>query len=517
MIDINDNDYKLLKMNESLLSKLDRDSEEFKRALDTYKELAIKIDKVNYNNFIDQINNYDYNQSLQDRLCSLEQLVSSYEQLNELQYRFRSVYEIYANDEFKLSDLGVILIDTIREQINLISGYLLNIDNIDSSKKKLSKYNEQLIALDKNEEMNCEVYQRFENELRNSLTYSNIKLEYQENEFDLIKLLEDSNFLKEILFREESSVKDQEEMLDTAIICYNKMPSSNNEEIVNSLKMDSIRAKYRLVLIRIVKLIYRNEDSYSELVKKREELLRLLEERKSYLKDMDIKYVVDPFNRIRVEEQLRYLRLSISDGTKEIIDIRKNINELSNKLDEFLNKNGEFLKEINAMSNSFVKDNTSLGDLTISSTSDIRESLVSDNQVIGIREIADGVNVSRMHEKANGVIKRVYEMISVSTYSPELELVSDKKDIDNDLFQEVDTPFKSARFFNDRASEGEIFKDINNIDLFEPTGVENVKDDNTIVNNIDVITMPDAFWEVKDDEDKDEVIDEQIKKLKLVS
>ena len=42
MVDINDNDYKLLKMNESLLSKLSSDDIKFKETIDTYKELAIK-------------------------------------------------------------------------------------------------------------------------------------------------------------------------------------------------------------------------------------------------------------------------------------------------------------------------------------------------------------------------------------------------------------------------------------------------------------------------------------------
>ena len=49
MVDINDNDYKLLKMNESLLSKLSSDDIKFKETIDTYKELAIKIDRSNYN------------------------------------------------------------------------------------------------------------------------------------------------------------------------------------------------------------------------------------------------------------------------------------------------------------------------------------------------------------------------------------------------------------------------------------------------------------------------------------
>ena len=167
MVDINDNDYKLLKMNESLLSKLSSDDIKFKETIDTYKELAIKIDRSNYNDFIDKINNYSNNQSLQEELEYLDELENGYGQLNEMQCRFRSIYSTYGlDDDFKLSDLGRIDIDGIRERRNLISGYLINNKNIADSKKKLDEYNDKLISLNKEEKENSKRYQYLEEELK---------------------------------------------------------------------------------------------------------------------------------------------------------------------------------------------------------------------------------------------------------------------------------------------------------------------------------------------------------------
>ena len=67
------------------------EAEIFTEYFNYYKELAIKIDRSNYNDFIDKINNYSNNQSLQEELEYLDELENGYGQLNEMQCRFRSI------------------------------------------------------------------------------------------------------------------------------------------------------------------------------------------------------------------------------------------------------------------------------------------------------------------------------------------------------------------------------------------------------------------------------------------
>lgn len=593
MVDINDNDYKLLKMNESLLSKLSSDDIKFKETIDTYKELAIKIDRSNYNDFIDKINNYSNNQSLQEELEYLDELENGYGQLNEMQCRFRSIYSTYGlDDDFKLSDLGRIDIDEIRERRNLISGYLINNKNIADSKKKLDEYNDKLISLNKEEKENSKRYQYLEEELKrmfldaegriidSSMKYTSVKMEYSDNEFDLGKLLEDSELLEQTFKQVLSAEMEQKEVLKAVDICYDKMPTKENRETRDVTRIDTVKANYRLALIKIVKLISHYENTYDKMVEKREQLKDLIKKRNEYLKILGKRYAVDPFGRIKIDEQLNYIKTNLRDNAREIARVRKLINEVSNRLDEMNSKNNSFLTELNSSDISFIKDTTSLSDISVELDDDLIKQIevYLDNQVVDIRDISSEFKIDRVHEKTDGVISRVYQMISndtksdkTSTYNPELVVENDDSNLldndnalifdDSDLFDiesdepmfefdnigeteyladdsagsmEIekeqedsnlfhdngDSPFENIIFFDDKVGDTkeEIFPQLDTTSSYQ---LSEVKKEEAVVNEIDDMRMPEIFWktETKEDNNSEEIesLDEQIKKLKLVA
>jgi len=429
VIDINDNDFKLLKMNESLLSKI-KDKDLIDKTIKDYSLLAKKIDERNYQEFISRIKNKKHNQTLEEELSYLEELENEYTQLEELQCKFRNIYNMYCDDELSLSDLSTIKIDKIRERKNLISGYLINIKNIDTTKGELEKFNEQLIFEDKKKTNNREKYLRLEEELKNAFinaegrketvsAYTSVKNEYEENGFDIQRLVNDKEYLNSKLIEVQNIRKEKEDLLKTGKICYENMPSKENKEVLNSLNVDAIVARYQLSLLKIVNLIVNYQDSYDKLLEKREQLLDLIKKRVSYLGTLGKKFVVDPFSRIKIQEQVGYIETSLEDNTRMISRIRKSINESSNKLEELMNKNSEYLMIIPQEHDDYIVDKLSFSDVDVSSVDDnilvgdwtnIVDS-VYDNQVISVKEMPNSFKKDIVSEKTRGVITRVYEMV----------------------------------------------------------------------------------------------------------
>ncbi len=619
MIDINDNDFKLLKMNESLLSKI-KDKELIDKTIKDYSLLAKKIDERNYQEFISRIKNKKHNQTLEEELSYLEELENEYTQLEELQCKFRNIYSMYCDDELSLSDLSTIKIDKIRERKNLISGYLINIKNIDTTKGELEKFNEQLIFEDKKRTNNRERYLRLEEELKNAFinaegrketvsAYTSVKNEYEENGFDIQRLVNDKKYLNSKLIEVQNIRKEKEDLLKTGKICYENMPSKENKEVLNSLNVDAIVARYQLSLLKIVNLIVNYQDSYDKLLEKREQLLDLIKKRVSYLGTLGKKFVVDPFSRIKIQEQVGYIETSLEDNTRMISRIRKSINESSNKLEELMNKNSEYLMIIPQEHDDYIVDKLSFSDVDVSSVDDnilvgdwtnIVDS-VYDNQVISVKDIPNSFKKDIVSEKTRGVITRVYEMVIEDSaldikpledrnerenslletqevnilhdnntldtleHDDENEELSDanwqdngflidditssikidntkKKKLDNDnLFMDnMSSPFNEIELFGDKVSDAMMVEQGNSDTLTNET-IKELKDKRDVINELrfdkelsldkdkeineivdsgrdSEFNLPEAFWEVKDNnQEKDvESIDEQVKKLKLV-
>lgn len=453
MIDINDKDFKLLKMTESLLSRVDDDRLR-EDALDRYAILSKKIDEKSFQELVRRIKEYEHNQTLEEELDELEEIDNSYIQLEETQYKFKNIYKMYTDKKLSLSELDEIDIEKIRNRKNLVLGYLVNKKNIQELKKQLEEWNEQLINEDKKRANARDKFKRLEDELRKSFVnaegrketvsaYTSVRNEYEDNGMDLNKLIQDKEFMDETYRTITSRRQEKEELLETGKICYESNPSKENKEILDNLRMEAVKVRYQLSLIKIARLIASEMDEYDKLIDKREQLLDLIKKRVSYLGTLGKKFVVDPFGRVKIQEQLGYIETSLEDNSKIIMRIRKSINEGSNRLEELINDNSTFLSELNAQDMEFICDKKKFGDIDASfvdifDTKDDNddEKIILDNQVVSVRDTSQKFRTNIVREKTSGVIRRVYEMVmneeipdSKMEEAPQLVM----EEVDNDI------------------------------------------------------------------------------------
>lgn len=437
MIDINDNDFKLLKMNESLLSRLYvKDGKDYIQALTNYQKLAKKIDSNSYQELIDKIKNYENNQHklpLEEELIFLQELENQYDSLNELQCKFRNV-----DDDLELSDISTIDRDAISGRKDLISGYLINLKNIEDCNKKIEASNDRLISENKKKELMTSKYQALERDLKRNfinaegrkistngdIEYTSVKEEYRSNGLDLDTLLEDNSKLREKLEELNSARKEKEEVLVTAQICYDSLPSKENKEILDSLKIDAIRVKYLLSLVKIVDKISKEVTNYDAMVSKREDINDLIRSRVNYLQYLGIRFSFDPFLGIKLGEQMDYLD-NFKDNSKMITRIMREIADLDDNLREIENKNIEFTRSLTE-DIKIIIDKKSLSEIDITNISldteeDDRSNDTSleeerivpeDNQVIRIDKLPDNFKIQRVKDKTLGVIKRVNQIFN---------------------------------------------------------------------------------------------------------
>lgn len=446
MIDINDKDFKLLKMTESLLSRVDDDRLR-EDALDRYAILSKKIEEKSFQELVRRIKEYKHNQTLEEELDELEEIDNSYVQLEETQYKFKNIYKMYTDKKLSLSELDEIDIEKIRNRKNLVLGYLVNKKNIQELKKQLEEWNEQLINEDKKRANARDKFKRLEDELRKSFVnaegrketvsaYTSVRNEYEDNGMDLNKLIQDKEFMDETYRTITSRRQEKEELLETGKICYESNPSKENKEILNNLRIEAVKVRYQLSLIKIARLIASEMDEYDKLIDKREQLLDLIKKRVSYLGTLGKKFVVDPFGRVKIQEQLGYIETSLEDNSKIIMRIRKSINEGSNRLEELINDNSTFLSELNTQDMEFICDKKRFGDIFDTKDDNDDEKIVLDNQVVSVRDTSQGFRTNIVREKTSGVIRRVYEMImneeipdSKMEEAPQLVM----EEVDNDI------------------------------------------------------------------------------------
>ena len=134
MLVIDDDKLKLAKMQERLLRATDSNRE---NNLNNYRKTVSEIDSEVFGSLLEVVKTIgEHNHSLEEELEFLRGIKESYEQLRELQLGFISVCELYGSDDLGLSDLSQLNIEYIENRIVVIEGYLLNIRNIETKKKK---------------------------------------------------------------------------------------------------------------------------------------------------------------------------------------------------------------------------------------------------------------------------------------------------------------------------------------------------------------------------------------------
>ena len=529
MLVINDNKMKLLKMKEKLL-EVSNDNND--KLLKDYAKLALEIDNDYYNQLINEIKDTDYNSfSLEEQIKYLSEIEDDYNYLNQLQWMIRKTYEKYNDNELNLSDISVILIDKIIQRISDIQGYLMNIKNLESNKIELDRLNYQLISLDKENERTKKIMLDIKNKLRNEIIKAegrvynskgiieaiSIVSEFKKYGINLKEIVDDSEKLRDTFRRFNEEKETQEETFKATINLPNR-----DEEICKQIELEAIQSEYKYCLIELVNEVCMTDTEYNLFKNSLYKMADIIKSIKGYLQKLGIKFYINPFDRIKIESQIQVFN-SIPDYKKEIDNVKKTITYVSLMIDDAKRKNQELIvtinsdikmindnteKEIDTIHQLFSyednDDNKTFSDIALSND-------FKDNQVVSLKELNDNFKVNRVHEKTDGVIKRVYEMfnnvpvITDNVKSPELLLepiVEEKKDsndqnadandieiphdvtlnmpqvinneiddltinnsdnifldddkpkeIDNTLFQEV-LPFEETPLFNDRYDSG---------------------------------------------------------------
>ena len=446
MLVIDDNMFKLAKMQETLLKVSEVNKKE---NLDNYKKTVAQIDEKAYSDILEEIKHIDeHNQSLEEELNFLDSIKNTYNQLLELQLSFKRICEVYGNAEIELSDLSKINIEYIENRVNAINGYLMNLKNIDVNKEKLIGLNDKLIEEEKKKISLDKKLLELENTLRinfsnsegrtivdGKLVYTSVITEYEKIGLDFNKLCNDNDYLNKLLNYALEEKKDISDKVKVAEVCYNNMLSSESRQILNEVNTEFLKTKYKVVMLKIVELLVQNNDNYDLFVKKREELLELVKYRLSYMEQLGMKTSIDPFGRTKIQEQLDIV-LSFADNSQTINMLRKEISKLNSWVEEMISQNNNYLVTLND-TRDLIESSFGINDIDISTVVSFDELIVKQevafNQVISVRNISSKLNMSKVYQKTENVIRRVMQMIGtyneekkepVSEVVPELVIVS---------------------------------------------------------------------------------------------
>jgi len=519
MLDFEDNNFKLLRMKEKLLDVTDNNRDT--NLLD-YREAAQNIDNMYFKELIDKLKESDNEPlSLEDELKYLSVVKEMYEQLEFMQYKFRNVYGKYTDDILELNDLSRVNQDIIIDRINNISGYLINLKNINQGKKELEELSNQLILENKKKEVIETRILEYEDELRNnflnaegrkimegSIKYTSVLQEFNEIGIDLEKILEDSLLLKETLNEVSIDKKEKDEMLKATEVCYNNLPNRENREVLETVRLDAYKAGYKLALVKMAKLVSEYTKDYDKARKKREDLIDLVKYRNTCVEKVGIKFSIDPFSRIKINLQLDAIH-QLGSNSKTIASLMKKIDVVNSKLEDTIDKNEELLLKINSKVE-LLNDELSISDISLDFISDeiVEHKKIEDNQVIKVELLPSKFKIDRAIEKTTGVINRVYQMVNgydkkveekiQKEATPELiieDVMVDKhqkldlpvlddlsNEIDNDVFEDI--------FVNNEEKvleeipvdeEDNIFEDIP--EVISDVSLESVKEDNVELND----------------------------------
>ena len=492
---IDENKLKLLKMKERLLeiSFDNRNS-----VLADYKLIAMEIDNILYKSITDIIkSNVSYtDKPLEEQLELFLKIEKEYADYDKFQQDIKNVCKKY-NDDVNLSDIDSILIEEIRKKIQSIKKYLSNKKNLEENRKKLDELNTELINEDKKmtsfkkriDDMDAELklaVLKTEGRIYNSssqIEYADISLEADNLGLNLRNLLDDDSLLEEELNKALAELKDAEDELKTAQICYDNRPNINYKDIYLSIREDAVKKKYRFLFLKIISVICKHTDSYDEAYEKRIQLISLIKDRSDLLKQLNVKYLYDPFDRIGLKEQTEVI-VAYGNNSSKVKDIRKQIEEVSSSSDlmetENIDLNDYLRKNID-----LIRDNTLFKDIIDKEKIDLRSITYEDatlkrkyasNQVVSVDALPFHFMTNRAKEKANGVVNRVYEMMfnidnektssvnSSSLVNPQLVI---EPTSDNELTKPFDSTKEVAS--DNFETEDEVFLDLPfTIDVVSP-------------------------------------------------
>lgn len=438
---------KLAEMQEKLLriSINDRDVN-----LEKYKDIVRQIDEYYFSNLLYDIKHIsEHNQTLEEELQFLEQIISAFEQVLVEQVKFKNVCELYGDNGLELSDLSMIDKEYIDSRKNAISGYLINQKNISDAKKELDLLSGKLRDEEiKNNDLKKRLLQ-YEEVLRNNfvdaegrylngmvLEYVSVLSEYKKLGYDFKELLVNSDKVKEMLSDVYDEMKDANDKLKTAELCYEKIPSVDSKSVLDEISLENTKVRYKLTMVKILDLLCSDTDNYDMFLKKRKDIFDLIKYRLEYIKKLGVSVSIDPFSRTKVFDQIKVVEV-IPDNSKNIHKIRKSITELNSRLEEMISIRDSEKEEINNIKDIIIErevvtdvsddENISMNDIVsdnigIDDVKEIDDVIDKDisldkvdvlgNQVVSVRDISYKLNMDIISQKTGQVIRRVNEMVN---------------------------------------------------------------------------------------------------------
>ncbi len=497
----NSNLTKLIKMKARALEISD-DSKE--QNLREYATLAMKISKKDYEALIDKIKkSFQHNHTLEEEYTYLEEIELDYQQLQERYNDFKGTYQKYSIVPLELPDFENIDILAIKKRKNIILYYLINQRNIDNVNKKIEYYSNSLAEAEQLKIRIAEIISRLEKELLNLFLTSegrmnqdgmskpiNTITEYKNSELDLNLLIGNKTFLDETIEKVEQQRNEAEENLKATEICYNNLRNEESRNILQTATKETIKLRYKLVLLRIASIIANQETDYYKSITKRQNLIDLINYRKNCLKTLGIELLIDPMTRIKISEQLSKIA-SYEENSKRISELREKINNVSLELEELTYQNKAFKAALSQKVEYIKNDSFHVGQ-SISNENHLQRdskkintkhnNATQPNKVISIFSPPPNMNSVIINQKTKSVIKRIYELLSARK-KIETKPISKKEDIEfglanikssikpsnqiiipsppimdeketESLFEDMTTePFKKISFFDEKREE----------------------------------------------------------------
>ena len=422
MLMIDDNMYRLAKMQESLLkvAKADR-----RYHLDNYIKNVTEIDKVAFDELVNIMKDANkYNQTLEIELSYLEKIKEAYNQLSELQMRFKAVCEQYGEKNLKLSDMSTLNIEYVENRINAINGYLVNVENIAKNKNRLEELNEELVDEEKKRDFLNKKIIIFEKKLKDDFIRTHIKqvvfgklesfdivTEYEKIGYDVRSLLEDTESLDNKFRDINVNLSEITEKYETARVCYNNLYNVDNKRIMDDIEREFYTIKYKYVMLKLLKLLAKEVDTYDLAKVKRNDFIELIKSRNECLNKLGIKNPLNILQFVDIDGQLEEIN-SLVENVQRIHNIRKEISELSIRTEEMINQNNDYLISLSD-TRELIESKVSLNDIDITTFDDIVTEEVKEkeiplsNQVVKVRNVSSDFRLSIARQKANGVIERV--------------------------------------------------------------------------------------------------------------
>ncbi len=575
---IDDNKMKLLKMREKLLS-LNNDDE----VLEEYKKIACDIDSNLYTSIIDKINNNaDYiNYPLEKQLEFLIDLQECFDEYNKFQKNVIKVCNQHFIQGFELTNASLIRIDEIRKRINSIKKFLENERVIYENRLELDRLNNEYISEEQKANMFQERVLALDEELKNNvlkaegrkmgssgeIEYVSILTEAKDLKIDLKQALSSDSIIDDEIMKTEDLADDANERLKSAQICYENNSNAIYKDVYFSIRKETVSIKYRLVFLKIIKLVSSYNSTYKQASRKRNELVQLIKDRNNLLEQLDVKYLYDPFDRIGLKEQLEMIRV-FGNNYDKVQNARKSMELLSSDTDERIAENKKYSDYFKINIELIGNKVEILPDEEIVPKKDT--TVMLHNRIMRVRSAPADFKIDRVREKTSAVIKRIYAVMDLAkeknkteNVSPNLVIESDNDtqvfdDFDNDmtledddlvengtdLFEEtkpledttvktsdkMDTtnlftevnPFLEPQLFDDRYDDGTVFNNqqpvLTENSVLPNTSLEpNINEPTPTTVDINV-SMPDVFWEtsnepVTDDNPTGVSFDEQIAAL----